>query len=157
MKIQNGRCKREFQKSVLYRGKQIISLREMSIYRLLIRRLRRHLPSKGKAHEETQLPAKPQFCILHFEFCIQKHLCGKGHFSSFPAIFGCSRPSAGQGITCWYCPRRKHRSRCRCLRRYHPCWDHSRRPCWGRPGGWPGRRASRRACRRPFPELRCRP
>ena len=33
----------------------------MSIYRLLIHRFAVPLPSQGKAHEETQQPAKPQF------------------------------------------------------------------------------------------------
>ena len=38
-----------------------ISLREMSIYRLLIHRFAVPLPSQGKAHEETQQPDKLQF------------------------------------------------------------------------------------------------
>ena len=37
----------------------------MSIYRLLIHRFAVPLPSQGKAHEETQLNAKPQFAIPH--------------------------------------------------------------------------------------------
>ena len=45
----------------MYGGKQIISLREMSIYRLLIHRFAVPLPSQGKAHEETQLTDKLQF------------------------------------------------------------------------------------------------
>ena len=53
-----------YQKSFLYGGKQIISLWEMSIYRLLIHRFAVPLPSQGKAYEETQLPAKPQFTQL---------------------------------------------------------------------------------------------
>ncbi|MBO5512816.1 MAG: hypothetical protein J6B24_13870, partial [Clostridia bacterium] len=50
-----------YQERFLYGGKQIISLREMSIYRLLIHRFAVPLPSQGKAHEETQQPENPNF------------------------------------------------------------------------------------------------
>ncbi|MBP3667727.1 MAG: hypothetical protein J6K29_11855, partial [Clostridia bacterium] len=52
---------KHYQERFLYGRKQIISLREMSIYRLLIHRFAVPLPSQGKAHEETQQFAKPQF------------------------------------------------------------------------------------------------
>ncbi|MBP3699738.1 MAG: hypothetical protein J6J01_09725, partial [Oscillospiraceae bacterium] len=52
------------QERFLYGGKQIISLREMSIYRLLIHRFAVPLPSQGKAHEESQLTDKPKFVAI---------------------------------------------------------------------------------------------
>ena len=164
MKIQNGKCKRGVQIWVCRVGQSLhnvgtgvldgpLPFVQNSLLGLCYGPSRTPVPTNHTPN--SQLNPNFAFCILNF-VCIHNAFAGKGKFRPFPP-YSVALPQMGQEITYWCCPRRRRRSRCRRRRCSHPCWDHSRRPCWGRPEGWPGHRASRRACRTPSPEPRCRP